>query len=1021
MPRFTEKSAVEDYIIDELSKPKVGWKYIPADELDRESFEEPLLQKLLVEKIKEINNDVELSDEDINNVLNTIKFKPCSQEGIKSIINYFKEGVPIKLEKQRILKNVKLFDFEKIDNNDFIVTRQTYFTNGDNKIRTDIILYINGIPLVNIECKNPASLSEDWTDAYHDIKLYEQDIPELYKYVQIGIAAANEAKYFPIAPWQPNDIRIEEWKAKDVKDSLDATLQMLSRDKLLDIIKNYLFYRIDFGNATKVITRYMQYTAVDKIVNRILDNLSGKTDKKKGLIWHWQGSGKTLEMIFAGYKLYYHKALKNPTIFFIVDRKNLEEQLAEEFAALDIPKPEVIGSVEDLKKVVKHDNYRGKRGLFVLLIHKFQPEKLDELQKELEQLSQHQETITTRENVISFIDEGHRTQYGKLAATRKKILGEYTTFSFAFTGTPILKPGKGVDTYHEFSYGDEEKYLDRYFIKEAIDDKFTVKIAYQPALEDTEGIHLNKEQLETFLQEEYDEIPDDLREVVKDGVRKKLSVIKVYLENPNRIKLIAEHVAKHFKENLDGKYKAMVVAVSREACVHYKRELDKFLPSKYSEVVMSYDDKRDAKIPDIKIYRDELIKRFNDNDTDNIKKEIVGKYKEEEYPKILIVKDMLLTGFNAPILQTMYLDQLLKEHRLLQAIARTNRPYKDAKEAGLIIDYIGILKEFHKAFSLYTEDEIEGVLYDIEQLRKVFAEKLKEILQVFKDIPTDKTDRRTLLKAIEILTSDEETGKKFVTLYKQIRRLFELLGADIIKAELAKEYGWITQIYTNYIKTISRTGEEKLYIEKYFNKTVEYIHQTTELKELDDTLPVIEFDEHYIEKLHEKVQSTEEKAANLVFTLNKYILVNKHRNPIYETVSDKVEKLLDLWKRKTKNFQTILQQGLEIIEELNLLKKRQREIGLNDFSYKLLLVLERQLGKQPQLIEDTKELFNKLDEIIYIKEKKFPNWAFQPTARKDVERTIRQHIRRYIREYNIPLDDMEELYKRLVDYVINNG
>lgn len=223
----------------------------------------------------------------------------------------------------------------------------------------------------------------------------------------------------------------------------------------------------------------MQYRASEEIINRVLNNLEGKEDKDKGLIWHWQGSGKTLTMIFAANKLYHKKKLENPSIFFIVDRIELEEQLYEEFGALDIVQPDIIGSIDDLRKILKHDEGKGKRGILITLIHKFRVEELEALYKELKQQSEHRETILNRRNVIAFIDEGHRSQYGTMAAQMKRILSK--AFFFALTGTPISK--KGRDTYWEFSYPPGEKYLDRYFITDSQRDGFTVKILYQPKLE----------------------------------------------------------------------------------------------------------------------------------------------------------------------------------------------------------------------------------------------------------------------------------------------------------------------------------------------------------------------------------------------------------------------------------------------------------------------------------------------------------------------------------------------------------
>ncbi len=1021
MTRFNEKNALENYFIEKLSSPDIGWTFVPSDDLERDTFEEPLLIRNLIRKVKEINKHP-LTEEDISNVVKALKFKGSTQEGIKDILNYLKNGVSIKLEKERTLERVKLIDYENPEKNEFIVTRQVHYASGEVRKIMDIVLYVNGMPLVNIECKNPASFSEDWTNAFQDIKGYERAIPELYKYTQIGVAAAEVARYFPIVPWQDDitQVKISEWKEEGL-DSVDATIKMLSCGNLIDIIRNFIFYRIEFGNATKVITRYMQYRAVNKITKRVEVCIKGADNKKNGLIWHWQGSGKTLEMIFAAYKLYHDPVLENPTIFFIVDRKELEEQLKDEFNALDITRPELITSIDDLRKVIEHDSYRGRRGLFITLVHKFRPEELADLDKYLkEHLSKTQETIQTRENVIAFIDEGHRTQSGGLSSQMKSILGEKTTFFFAFTGTPVCKPERGVDTYRDFSYLPDEKYLDKYFITESWQDGFTVRIAYKPALADKNGIHLKKDMLEDFLKEKYQEIPDNIREVVEDGIKKKLNIVKAYLEKPERISMVAKHIADHFKKNVDDKFKSLVVGVSREACVMYKRELDKYLPSEYSEVIMSYSDKKD---PDsIKKYKESLTKRHNGKEVEDIKKDLVDKFKEEELPKIFIVKDMLLTGFDAPMLQVMYLDQPLKEHRLLQAIARTNRPFKGVKEAGLIVDYIGILKEFHRAFEIYSKEEVKGVLYSLDELKKEFLDKLSSILDIFKDLSKDKMDRETLLEAIKILTCDETISREFTGEYKTLRKLFELLGSDTIKADKAIEFGWVSQIYAAYIKQIlAKTDEEKLYIKKYYQETVGFIHRTTELKALDDALPTIEFNERYIDVLNEKVSSKEEKAANLVFTLNRYVLVDRQKSAIYETVSERVEKLLNAWKTKAKNFEEVYKEGLAIWKDMMSIRERQRQLGLDDIEYNILLILEKQFGKKDSLVNDVNELYAQLDGIIGIKTRRFPNWATQVSVRKDAEKTIRLFIRKYIREYGLSYDDMEKLYQKLIDHMVKNG
>ncbi|RKY95673.1 MAG: hypothetical protein DRQ03_08560, partial [Candidatus Hydrothermota bacterium] len=781
-------------------------------------------------------------------------------------------------------------------------------------------------------------------------------------------------------------------------------VEMLSPSVLLDILKNFLFFKEQYGNATKVIARYMQYRAANKIVNRVLKNLRGEEDKEKGLVWHWQGSGKTLTMIFAAHKLYYSKELSNPTIFFIVDRIDLQNQLSKEFNSLDMFKPEVIPSIYSLRESLAHDHYRGKRGVLITLIHKFSPEELNGLQKELEDLSQENETVMTRRNIVAFIDEGHRSQYGLLAAQMKTILKN--AFFFAFTGTPIAK--KGRDTYVEFSYPPEEPYLDRYFITDSIRDGFTVKIVYQPRLEE---LHLRKDLLEAFLELEFEELPEKDRVYVEERVRRRIDSIRLFLENESRIQKIVEDIAEHFKENVEGKFKAMIVTGSRKACVIYKRELDKILPPEYSEVVMTYNVTDTHPISD---FMREQVSRYDGKDIGDIRKDIVEKFKEEEFPKILIVTDMLLTGFDAPILQTMYLDKPLKEHRLLQAVARTNRPYKDLKEAGVIIDYVGVLKNLKRALQIYLEEDIKGALYDYESLKEDFINLIKELNEILKEVPKN-YERDSLLKAIEILTSDSEKEKDFVEKYKNLRRVFELLGPNEVKLDYLEDYKWISAIYTYYSKVVLRETKRSLYVQKYYEKTLKYIYKSTEITKIDKELPPIEFDEEYLKKLEEKVKDKKEKAANILFTLNRFVLVERHRNPVYESLVDRVERLVKLWKEKTKEYELLYKEGVKIIEEINRRRERQKKLNFNDLEYDILLKLENKFGPKEELTQEVKNLAENLKKYM------FSGWNSQITVKKDIERELRRFARKLKVTYGLTMAEMEKLHKLLLDSVWNYG
>ncbi len=842
---------------------------------------------------------------------------------------------------------------------------------------------------MNIECKNPTNPAESSYTAYRQIKTdYEKNLPEFYKYVQIGIAACETAWYFPIVPWC-DEVKKERWK-HDSYDTIDSIIEMLSSSVLLDMIGNFIFIREDRTGVTKVIARYMQFRAVNKIVERVLRGMNGYPEPNQGLIWHWQGSGKTLEMIFAANKIF--KALGNPTIFFVVDRENLQDQLYNNFTALNVaPLPEKIDSIKELVSVLKHGEGAGKRGIFIASMQKFR-EDIQELKDT---------AIVSRKDIIVFADEGHRTQYGSCAAVMRSILKN--AFFFAFTGTPLKKEGR--DTYETFSNLPNEKYLDKYFMLESISDNFTLKIAYQPRLENK--THLNKEQLNSFLEQDMEELPEEIREDIKTGVKNLIKTKDTIIKNPERIKLIAKDIAKHFMENIDNKFKAMVVAIDRETCVIYKKELDKFLPKEYSEVVMTFNKNDNKRI--ITDYLNEMQEKYRKNEADEINKDIINKFNEEPLPKILIVTEMLLTGFDSPILQTMYLDKLLKEHRLLQAVARTNRPYDDVKTAGVVIDYIGILKEYEKAIGNYTKNEIKGALYNMEELKSEFRDMINKILEIFKHIPKD-YNKATLDKVFELLTNDEGIAKEFLRKYRKLRKAFELLGPDILKAELFSEYKWISAIFIYYRRMVDRRDDEiDEHVKKYFERTLKHVYSVTELEKIKENLPVIKFDEDYLTNLEKKIRGKKERAADIVFTLNKYVLVEKYKDPVYESVADKVEKIFRSWKERTANLSEIYSRSVDVVNEISTLRERQKKLSMSDMEYSVLLVLEKDVGGIR--LEDIKILLEN------IKSSMFKNWTIQASARKSVA----QEIVRFLRKHQLTKEERDDIYEKIIRQVENYG
>jgi len=1007
MSRKLEKTLVEDYVAENLEK--LGWRFVSPEELGRESLREPLLIERLKKAILRINPDLGIGEEELKKVIDELKLLTSGQEGLRKFLRFLKYGIGVKFEKERVVKYINLFDFDNPQNNEFIFSRQVRFR-GKDLIVPDIVLYINGIPLVEIECKSPVGLRTSWKEGFAQIKEYEKLAPELHKYLQIGIAFAEKVRYFPIVPWQEN-VPIYFWRKDNLPED-KAIFEMLTPKVLLDILHNFLFIREEHNEVKKVLCRYMQYRAVKKVYQRVVDNLKGKEKKNKGLIWHWQGSGKTLTMIFAAHKLYFDKLLENPTIFFIVDRRGLERQLNDELSSLDLNFGfEKIDRVRKLKSIIAHDNFQGKRGIFLTLIHKFRPDEKflpEELLSEIKSVGQEVTSIAQRKNVICFLDEVHRTQYGLLASQMKQILKN--AFFFGFTGTPIAENER--NTYEEFGYPlQEEGYLDKYFLDDSQRDGFTLPLVYLPRLE--KEVHINTKDIEFFIKKiEAEDIGEVDKTKIKKEIGKRLNKINVFLESEVRIKAIAQDIADHFKKEVDGRFKAMVVTGSRKACVLYKKHLDKYLLPKYSEVVMSF---KVNENPDIKSFRDEWRKRYAEfpNDEKRIN-EIVESFQKKTLPKILIVTDMLITGFDAPILQTMYLDKLLKKHRLLQAIARTNRPYKGVKEFGLVVDYVGILKNINLALSQYYKENIAKGIVNTAFVVKEFERLTGELKKIFEGIEF-KIEREALTKAVDRLR-DEQTRIEFEEKYKKARKLFELLGSLPEKLKYFDDYQWLTAVY-EYWKRISAPKEEEK-IKKFFAKTLEIIHKNTKIQKIEKNLPPVALNLQYLKKIKEGALTEEEKAINILFNLEKLVLVEQRRNPIYRSISDQLDELIKKWQERKIDYQELLKQENRLIRLLDEGEKKRKKFGLSYFDYGILLTLQKNLKKKGS----EKELRNFTSKLVaLIHNDLIENWQENPALRQNIERKIRESLLKLKQRYRLSYNEFDFLHQQLIGFINDYG
>ena len=612
----------------------------------------------------------------VDDVLRRLRGVHPSIAGNEDFLHYLRGHKTVYSEAEKRERNLALIDFDAPARNRFTFTQEFIFEDRDRR-RADMMLFVNGFPVALIENKSP-TVPEAELEAFDQVQhTYTERIPELLKFVQV-FAACNARLHYG-ATWNDSLKAFYRWKA----DGKDYGLENLSktlfgREHLLRLLRDYvIFFRAD-DQTHKFVLRPHQIRATERIVRRVLTNLPPKVGgdrggARTGLIWHTQGSGKTLTMIVAAHQLRRLPTLENPTLLVLVDRRELETQMVQNLEAFGFPAVVRAESKRHLRDLLASDY----RGLIVTLIHKF-----DRIPEDL----------SPRRNVVVLIDEAHRSQEGDLAIYMRAALPN--AFYFGFTGTPVDRGKIGRGTFETFGKPDPTGYQDKYGIDESIEDGTTVPLYY--TLTPTE-LRLDRETLE----EEFFRVVEEAGVASIEELNRlldKADKLKAVLKAPNRVDQIAAHIAQHYRENVELlSFKAFVVAVDREACALYKQALDRYLPPEYSRVVYTPDHK------DTGLLRQHHI---DDAEEKRVRKAFRA---PEELPKILIVTEKLLTGYDAPVLYAMYLDKPLKDHTLLQAIARVNRPYPD-KESGLIVDYIGVFENLQRALAFEDETITKGLI-----------------------------------------------------------------------------------------------------------------------------------------------------------------------------------------------------------------------------------------------------------------------------------------------------------------------
>jgi type I restriction enzyme R subunit len=828
--------------------------------------------------------------------------------------------------------------------------------------------------------------------AYHDIKIYEEKAPELFKYVQFSIATDGEKnRYFQNRFAEEGQDSIGDWndsypfdpKDFEKEDGLKTMVYgLLSKPNLLDVIQNFVFVKKETTKATKIIARYMQFRAANKIVKRVTDTLQGKDNKKFGLVWHWQGSGKTYAMAFAAWKLLHSPEAENPSVFVMVDRRDMEVQIGNDFAFLEIP-IEKIDSIRQLVQVLQWGK-EGKRGIFLVTIEKFSPKDFAGLGEKIE---------IKRENVVVLADEVHRTHYGEFSSLMRSVFKN--AFIFGFTGTPLTKGER--NTFGRFS-PPGEVYLDRYSMINAIEDGFTVPLSYEARLPQ---YHLKPDELRQFQKFEEGEVKPLSSEEQK-ALRRKVSAIRAFVRKPERIAQIARDLAQHFTDVVEPtEMKAMVVTIDRETCVSYKEALDKVLPPSYSEIVMTFTPKD---IPPIRAYLAKLRETYATKDVKTIHDKIIESYKEKGEPKILIVTDMLITGFDAPNLWTMYLDKPLKEHRALQAIARTDRPFQGRKDSGLVVDYIGVIKELEAAFQTYEASDardLKRVIRDLSVEEQKFNRLLSEALEMFAGLKREDT-RESLNEVLNTLV-DPSRSKKFETTMRALMRSYDFLRGYPFVAPFILDYTWLVKIWVAYNKRFKRKNVDELKVEQLSKKTMKLIQQTLDIKEIDATYPTVMINREYVDALKKNKPKEIGAAIDVVTTVRKE--VERHPSSRYFiNLSGEVERTYeDLRERRIETHDAV-DKMLSVAEEIVRWKQEAAEVGSDKFA-----IYEAFKGVVPDVQKELAlDFAGRLLDTLKTKNLLFDGWQEQRDVRRKVMAETRLMLLAEFKGYKSKVDELTD-------------
>lgn len=945
----------------------LGWSYVegaklsPDESDERSSLKDVVLEKRLTKSLKRINPWI--NDENLRKVIRALTktLYPNLIEANQGIWAQINQCISVMqdLGKGNKGQTVHIIDFEHPENNEFLCTNQFKVSGVNQNIIPDILCFVNGLPLAVIECKspyitNPMEAGIDQLLRYANRRTPENDegAEKLFHYnsmmvsthrdkARVGTITSRMEHYLE---WKdPYPLTVEQVGAGEA--SQDVLLAgLFSKTNFLDVLQNFTVFEPVDGRIIKKIPRYQQFRAVHKTIERLKE---GKTPKEKsGVIWHTQGSGKSLTMVFLTIKMRRDLELRDYKLVFLTDRTQLDSQLTSTFSKAQGETVHHADSVKSLKELLSSD----ASDIITAMVQKFQ-ESADEFEFPV---------LNESEKIIVLADEAHRTQYGALGAAINTALPNAPRI--AFTGTPLIKSQKTTSTFGS--------YIDTYTIEEAVKDGATVQILY----EGREAIlRVTGDSLDNLFDEYFADSSDD----EKAAIKKKYAVNRAVLEAPQRIRRVSMDILKHYREHIQPNgFKAMIVTSSRNAAVLYKEALDK-LEAPQSAVIISGDHNDDKRFWD---YTDGSKQKKQIEDF----KKPLGTGEGQSDLSILIVKDMLLTGFDAPIAQVMYLDRKLTDHTLLQAIARVNRTNKN-KFRGYIVDYFGLSDYLTEALEMFSNEDVAGALVDLKDEIPALKNAHTRVLGHFNGLDLDDLD------ACILALEDEVKRQSFQTDFQIFAKQMDIILPDPSATPFIRDLRRLGKIS---IGARNLYRDEQLDIAGAGEKVRELIEEHVYSTGIDPKIPPVDLLAGNYEEVLNQHKSPRAKASEIENAIKHHIKINIEDDPeYYKNLSERLE---DIIRKYGNKWTELVQMLLNFRDNIETDHQQQAvDLGLSPTELAFYNILVSELGgkdalgdsTESQVKEVVQSLVKMLDEATQIVDF-FSKWDEQKRVKRDIKRKV---------------------------------